>query len=61
MLGLKKTGRPKKGKDLNEENDPQGDDIAETQASCEGEGVPWGSGLVTRSSARRAACVNYEE
>jgi hypothetical protein len=57
----KKRGRPKKGKYVDEENDTQGNDMAETQSSCETEGVQGVSRWVTRSSARRVARVNYEE
>jgi hypothetical protein len=56
-----KRGRPKKGKYLDKENDPQRNDMAETQSSCETEGVQGVSRSVTRSSARRVARVNYEE
>jgi hypothetical protein len=59
--GPQKRGRPKKGKYLDEENDPQGNEMAETQSSCETEGVQGVSRSVTRSSARRVARVNYEE
>jgi hypothetical protein len=59
--GPKKRGRPKRGKDLNEENDPQGNDMVETQSSHEAEGVQRVSGSVTTSSARRVVRVNYEE